>query len=276
MLVALGACRAPAPHFPGGVDLELAQSSGGTLFVPVVVNGQPRKFVIDTGASITAVTPTTARELRLAATGDTMLINDETVALVANLRTLSVGTAHHSDVRVAIVALPAAKRIDERFDGILGLDILGQYDVVVDLQRHRLVLHPPGHVAQTDGAQHMSQVRFERVRNGLVQLTAMLDDNPPIPAILDLGSQHTVVNSAGARWLAFNRSGYINGWRPKSIRIGDFEAYELDGWFLPVSDLPMFAGWGYASTPAVLLGVDLFADRMLVLAYQSGTLFVSR
>jgi len=277
MLVAvtLGACRPAAPRFPGGIELPLVQSHGGTLFVPVMVNGQPRKFIIDTGASITAVTPTTARELRLAATGDTILINDETIALVSTLRSLSVGAAHHTDVRVAIVALPAAKRIDERFDGILGLDFLGQYDVVVDLQRHKLNLHPPGHVAQTAGARQMSKVPFQRVRNGLVLLTAMLDDNPPIPAILDLGSQHTVVNSAGAHWLAFNRTGYINGWRPKAIRIGEFEVFEIEGFFMPVSDLPMFAGWGYASSPAVLLGIDLFEDRTLVLSYQSSTLFVS-
>ena len=271
VLLVLVACRGPRPpEFSGGVELQLAQSGHGTVFVPVVVNGRPLRFIFDTGATISAVTPATARALALVPDGST-LVNGVIEAQLATLKSLSVGSIRHDHVRVAIVALPEERRIDEHFDGVLGLDILSQHDVAIDMPRHRFVFYPPNHLAHSDAVRGMIRVPFTKGHYGLVELKVAFDERGSIPAFLDLGAQRTITNAVTANWI--EGGGPIDPERSsRGLTVGDVR---WNAFTVVVENLQIFEYWIRSDDLAVILGADLFRDRALVLAYQDSALFVA-
>jgi hypothetical protein len=271
VLALVGCFRPRPPEFAGGVELQLAQSRHGTVFVPVVVNGRPLRFIFDTGASISAVTPEVADALQLASDGTTK-VNGTIDARLTSFKTLAVGSIEYRDVRAAIIALPEEKRIDERFDGVLGLDILSHHDVAIDFPRHRVVFYPPNHLAHSDEVDGMIRVDFTKSRNGLVQFNVAFDERGPIPAFLDLGAQRTITNSVTANWIEGPGSGDPER-APRGLNLGDVRWEQFS---IIVEDLPIFDHWIRADELAVILGADLFRDRSVVLAYQDNALFVSR
>lgn len=273
VVVALVACRSPRPPvFSGGVPLQLDQSRHGTMFVPVSIDGHPLRFVFDTGATISAVTPTTARALALVPDGRT-LVNGKLEAQLATVKTLSVGTLRHDHVRIAIVDLPEERRIDEHFDGVLGLDILSQHDVAVDMPRGRYVFYPPNTLAHGDAVRGMIRVPFTKGHYGLIELRAAFDERRgALPAYLDLGAQRTITNTVTANWI--EGGGPLDPERSaRGLTVGDIR---WDQFSVVVEDLQIFEYWLRADDLAVILGADLFRDRSIVLAYQEGELFVAR
>jgi hypothetical protein len=241
------------------------------MFVPVVVNGRPLRFVFDTGATISAVTPATARALELVPDGKT-LVNGTIDAQLATLTTLSIGSLHHDHVRIAIVDLPEERRIDEHFDGVLGLDILSQHDVAVDVPRHRFVFYPPNQLAHGDVVQRMIRIPFTKGHHGLIEVQVAFDERGGIPAFLDLGAQRTITNPVTANWI--EGGGLIDPERSsRGLTVG---AVRWDQFSVVVEDLQIFAYWIRSDELAVILGADLFHDRALVLAYQDGAVFVAR
>ncbi|HEY1553821.1 MAG TPA: retropepsin-like aspartic protease [Kofleriaceae bacterium] len=272
-LLVLVACRSPRPpEFSGGVELALAQSWHGTVFVPVVVNGTALRFIFDTGATISAVTPETALALGLVPDGTTV-VNGTLQAKLATLKSLSVGSISHTHVRIAIVALPEERRIDEHFDGVLGLDILGRHDIAIDIPRHRFVFYPPNYLAHSDAVDGMIRVPFTKGQHGLVELKVSFDEKRGgIPAYLDLGAQRTITNPVTANWI--EGGGRIDPERSsRGLTVGDARWSDFA---IVVDDLQIFQYWIRSDDLAVILGADLFRDRELVLAYQDGALFVAR
>src|SRR5688572_3275306 len=73
--LAVAAChRHLPPEFPGGTHANLRVEKGHVL-VRADVHGQRLLFLVDTGASITSVTPAVARRLALVDTGLTVVRN---------------------------------------------------------------------------------------------------------------------------------------------------------------------------------------------------------
>ena len=272
-LVALVAgCRAPKPpSFVGGVPLPLTQSGRGTVFVPVVANGHPLRFVLDTGATITAVTPATAELLGLHGEGN-LLVNGTIPAQLTRIAALSVGTFQHANLRAAIVDLPEERRIDEHFDGVLGLDVLTQYDVAVDIPRKRLVFYAAGELTHSDIVEDMIRVDFQKSQSGLVEFKVDFDERGAVPAYLDLGAQRTFTNPATANWLVGPGNGAPER-KPRGLNLGEVR---WDQFSVVVEDLAIFAHWARYEDLAVIIGADLFVDRALVLAYKDSALFVAR
>lgn len=286
--IALGtlaaACARPLPpQLTGGSEAPMTITDNGSLLVPVVLYdrhdaaGQHHRFVVDTGASITALTPSAAEALGLAGT-DVLVVNegqDAALGRTATLPRLSVGGIAFDGLRVAIVDLPDMRRIDARIAGILGLDVLARHDVVIDLARGRLGLHPAGRIARSDAARAMARVPFDQSRYGLVVLAARFQDKPSMPAILDLGAQASVINLPAARMLTRHLYGSATNpeWGSTKLELSDLWI-ERRGFM--VQDLGVFRRLGVHEEPAILLGADLFRDRMVVLAYQDRAVYVSR
>jgi len=272
LLVVAVACRSPRPpEFTGGVELPLAQSLHGTVFVPVVIDGHPLRFIFDTGATISAVTPAIAHDLGLVSDGST-LVNGTIKAELATVQSLAVGSLDHRHVRIAIVALPEERRIDEHFDGVLGLDIFAQHDVAIDIPRKRFVFYPPDYLAHGDAVAAMIRVPFSKGHYGLVELKVSFDERAGVPAFLDLGAQRTITNKATANWI--EGGGPIDPEHSsRGLNIGEARWSDFT---VVVDDLQIFEYWIRDDDLAVILGADLFRDRALVLAYQDGALYVAR
>ena len=115
------------------------------MVVPVLLNeSRNTTLLFDTGASITVLSTELARSLGLsAAAGKTIRLKTvaaEVKAKVATLDSITVGGLSRSDFPVAVVDLNLGT--SGRFDGILGMDFLGNYTIRIDNQANRILLTP--------------------------------------------------------------------------------------------------------------------------------------
>lgn len=294
-VVGIAGCATPrpVPRFAGGVEVPLTISSRGTLIVPVSFGAaKVMPFVLDTAASITAVTPRTADELGVVMTDHTVTVYDSRgynpEAMLGTVPELSVGAVCHHHQRVAVVHLRAGDDVDVRYAGVLGLDVLRAHDVVIDFSRNVLGIHPSGDVAQDAAATGMVKTGFHRGRDNLMQLEVAIDGNPGVAAILDLGSQVTVLNSAAAALLGpgplidtqqADTGMTLTGVygqdlrRVRELMVGELA---LRHRLVVVADLPVFQRFGLANRPAIILGADLFAGRAVAIAFADRAIFLSR
>jgi clan AA aspartic protease (TIGR02281 family) len=120
-------------------------TSNGHMVVPVLLNeSRNTTLLFDTGASITVLSTKLAQSLGLsAAAGKTIRLKTvaaDVTARVATLDSITVGGLSRSDFPVAVVELDLDK--SGRFDGILGMDFLGNYTIRIDNQANRIFLTP--------------------------------------------------------------------------------------------------------------------------------------
>lgn len=279
----VGCTRPLPPRLVGGTELRLEITRDGTLLVPVTVydaagRAHAQAFVVDTGASITSLTPAAADALGLAR-GEPITINagaDEIAAFQTDLPGLAIGAARFDGVRIAVLELPEARRLGVSFAGVLGLDLLGRYDVEIDLARRRFALHPSGAAAMIARNRAMAQLPIERGRYGLVVLTARIEGYAAMPAILDLGAQWTVINRSAARSMTgFAIQGVTPVERTRYARLA-LADLAIDHRGFQVENLSVFRRLGVDGRPAMLLGADVFEGRSVVLAYRDRALYVSR
>lgn len=147
----VAACApAPPPTGPSGAiapSVVAIQLVGGSTFVSVQVNGRDEAalFLLDTGSSLTVLTPLYAK--RLGITVPTEVRRREltgigghkvSVPLVTVAR-LGVGSAVVENLTVGVYdAIPDAPAVD----GILGLDFLKRFTFTVDTSSKVLRLEP--------------------------------------------------------------------------------------------------------------------------------------
>ena len=120
-------------------------TTNGHMVVPVLLNeSKTTSLLFDTGASITVLSTELAQSLGLvAAAGKTIRLKTvaaDVKAKVATLDSITVGGLSRSDFPVAVVDLNLGT--SGRFDGILGMDFLGNYTIRIDNQANRIFLSP--------------------------------------------------------------------------------------------------------------------------------------
>ena len=264
LVLAAAACTRNVPATtppPGGASQKLDIASSGHLLVSAEIDGRPYAFVLDTGASVTSISTRAARELGIEPTGS-MRINNSIVAPTGSVGSLAISGVEHANVPIVILDVPDALATGAQ--GILGLDVLARHDIVVDFAGEQFGVYPAGTLVSS---RQLDLVEIEYGNNGLILLDVVLDDRT-IPAMLDLGAPISVLNrSAGA--LIGTRAPLTN----ISARTGDIELVPVRAL---VRDIGTFARLGYAQRPAIVLGTDVFEDRVLAISYRDRVASVSR
>jgi predicted aspartyl protease len=97
-------------------------------------------LTLDTGATNTVISRRLASSLSLQPVGTAFVqtVGSPVTAQVASLKSMRVGTAEVSDLRVIVHNFSN----DPRIEGLLGMDFLGRYQVGLDSQKQVLVLTP--------------------------------------------------------------------------------------------------------------------------------------
>ncbi len=139
--------QAPADSAAGEVAFELAGPNEAALIVPVEINGRaPVNFVLDTGATMTCIDVSLARELQLP---DQKTIGGVAIGALAagrietvQMDTLRLGNAVAYDILACKLDL-AALRTGFGAQGLLGLNFLKSFDVALDFERRVLTLTAP-------------------------------------------------------------------------------------------------------------------------------------
>jgi predicted aspartyl protease len=243
----------------------------GRLIAPVYINGRgPFRFLLDTGATHTAITVATAEQLGL--------IPD------ASARSSVQGVSGHVIVpRVYVEALVAgALRLDkvlvpclsgsalDGLDGVLGMDGLENLKVTADFARDQVL------ISRSTGRQAghgYAVVRGRLVSNRLFMVDARIA-GIPVKAIFDTGASHTLGNPALLAELAKRRNFRIDApiasvtdatatlqqgeihLTPRIDLAGGTDIRNTDVTF---SDFAVFKAWGLENQPAVLVGMDVLS-----------------
>ena len=139
--------QAPADTTAGEVKFELAGPNDAALTVPVYINGRgPINFILDTGATLTCIDVSLARELGLKDEGTMggVAIGVLSAGQLQTVRmdSLRIGRASAHNLAACRLDLEAL-RTALGVQGLVGLNFLKEFDVALDFDRRVLTLTAP-------------------------------------------------------------------------------------------------------------------------------------
>jgi hypothetical protein len=166
-------------------SLKLQKADGGIWLVPVLLNGAPKQLVLNTGNPVTRISSEAATELKMPAGKKDMIVGNRKFAPadqvhVTSLAFPNLGQFSDSDYLVA-------KDLAASIAGELGMDILGHFDIELDLANGAVNLfdatHCRGQIAAWKNASTV-ELPFAFDFSGLVRIKTKLD-GMELPALLD-------------------------------------------------------------------------------------------
>lgn len=166
---------------------------GSLVRLPVMVFGQTMYFILDTGTSVTTLDSRFADKLVRAGA----LVNETTSAEsvqsgVFNAPRMSIGGIEISIDRVICNDMSLQTMvIGEECDGIVGMDVLHQFSITIDLGKNEFVMTKTAvPSASGEKLQMVSQ-------DGLFQIRVAIDGKPPILLMIDTASNTAVSMNQG-------------------------------------------------------------------------------
>ncbi|USQ93672.1 retropepsin-like aspartic protease [Caulobacter sp. RL271] len=257
------------PGEPPLLILDASLDQDARLTVPVMINGQgPFQFVVDTGADRSVLTPGLAERLALPRGPDVIVhgVSGSIISTTARVAQLRTG-----DARLAEVVLPVLPYDRVGADGLLGVDILEDRNVVIDFRRKQLEVRRSQSISQLlRSSREVSVVADERF--GRLTIADSRIAGARSLAFIDSGGGVSIGNMALARAIAARRrrsSDMVQQARlltaggemqlgefrvVPSIVMGDLRITNIP---MAFADLHIFDVWNLNNRPAALLGVDV-------------------
>lgn len=151
------------------------REQGNNIVVRAQVNGKgPYEFILDTGASMSLVSPQLAKQLALNGTGQVTVHGVEGGAVRATtsqLASLAIGRASVADITVVIQPIPVLNR--KEIVGLLGQDYLNHFVMNLDTANKTVHLKPHG-AAKKSNQQKLAE--FQAVAPELQRLIKSVND----------------------------------------------------------------------------------------------------
>jgi hypothetical protein len=266
----------------------------GRLVTDVYINGQgPFSFLIDTASSTSLMFEHVRKQLDLGPSRPGHLlvygINDVTEALPVEPRSLTVAGEEIPGLTIGVLPESGANEPD----GVLGLDVLARYFVVLDRKAMRLKLLAPDPASAKpyeDWAQAKLTARpLRKFPIRFWYLTARINQRR-FTALFDLGAGATMMNWDAAEELGvhkrdFERNGPppeelqdVLGKSSPAVRIMNLDVglpgKTWDRQLAIVSDAPVFGYFDLDEKPAAIMGPGLLRDTSLAIDFTDGTLFL--
>jgi predicted aspartyl protease len=267
----------------------------GRLVTNVTINGQgPFSFLIDTASSTSLMFEHVRKKLNLGQSqpGNLLVygINDVSEAMPVRPHSLMVAGKEIKDLTIGVLPGSGA---DEP-DGVLGLDVLAHYFVVLDRDTMQLKLLAPG-AASTRPYEDWAQAKLtpRGLRKFPIRfwyLSARFNDERRFTTLFDLGAGTTMINWDAAEELGlhkkdFNRYGPppedlqdVLGKSSPAVRVTNMDL-ELTGktWerrLVMVSVAPAFDYFDLEERPAAILGSGLLDNTSLAIDFAAGRLYL--
>ncbi|MDE2264121.1 MAG: aspartyl protease family protein, partial [Gammaproteobacteria bacterium] len=236
----------------------------GRIVAPVMIDGRgPFRFVVDTGANHSTISPHLARVLGLIpAQGASMLVTgitgQEQLPWVP-IDLLQVGQIRIENLKMPVIETP----IMAGADGILGVAGLTSERIAVDFQHNEVW------ISRSRGGPvwDFLDIPAELTWGGLLMVPAHVGDIA-VEAVIDTGSPRTLGNVALRKALLQNMTkggeAKIYG-VTKEVSSGDMAlAPDIElgpatirSLSIIYSDIPIFKVWHLESKPAVIIGMDV-------------------
>ena len=288
MLCACGnAARIARPA--AGIPLELTDTQQ-IVVEASLYGGTPRPFLVDTGATVSVITPALRSELGFLAGDGTITEVRSAGGVMERVRAIDVerltlGGQEEHHVRFLVMDLSHVARVLGRpVAGILGKNLLARAPFVLDLPRHSL------RFGDLDG-DDLITMRFREAGNGLIRIEGALENKRGLAVIVDVGAGRSMLGEEALAWA---------GLRPRDLRFDPIEVLigahrrppivvrrhffgelslgkaRFDAPELAIGPLPILSELGMAQTPAMILGTDLLRDRVVVVDWPHRILKISR
>lgn len=235
----------------------------------------PHPFVVDTGATSSALSRTLATQLGLVDLSQDFVIVHGVAESGLHPTTQLKSIGFGGEVRQAPTVVVLKNQEGARsWSGVLGLDILGDYVAVFRKDPNILSLYQAGELTADhfDGWRSLD-VYHDTSLNRPYQLMFLnvLIDGVPMEALVDLGSSTPIINWAGARKLGYGDryqklredwiiEGASGRFRPESvIEVKQIQAGLLRSvGSLLVADTPALKELNRADKPLIILSTDFF------------------
>ncbi len=267
-----GSASAPATGAPRPLepqDLLLAcpttRDYVGRVLAAVMVDGRgPYRFIVDTGANDSTISPKLAAALGLALSSTKSLkiagVTGTEIVPSVPIESLRAGAMVIAHSQLPVVWSP----IMTGADGILGAAGLAQDSLLVDFLHNTVVIHTADDVGIPSG---YARVQATRLRSGLLSIPGEVG-GVPVDAIIDTGSPQTLGNMALYRALYSKPGtggqakvyGVTKQVRPGNVQVAptvDLGAIRIGNAVLVYGDFPIFEVWGLTEHPAIILGMDV-------------------
>ena len=261
-LASPAAMEAPKAEPPGPAIDELAfeRDRYDRMTVPVSIGEHgPYRFLVDTGAQASVVTPRIRDEAGLAFEGKARLVAMGSSAVVDTfaLDRLAFAGREQSDLTVALLE---ARHIGA--DGILGLDALQSMRVLIDFRERSIALADADAGSNARGYEIV--VRAKR-KLGQMIITDARIDGIRTAVVIDTGAQTSHGNTALRRRLRARGTQEllvtdVHGFQSTSevalARSMQLGRLTMTGVPISYSDSPVFAELGLADKPTLILGIQ--------------------
>src|ERR1700730_9639326 len=165
----------------------------GRVVVPVMINGHgPFRFIVDTGANHSTISPELARRLGLTPSEAPSIVLDG-ITRTAQVSFVTIDRLQAGDLTSEGTALPVVwAPLMAGADGILGAAGLAEKSLVIDFQRNRVAIS-----RRIDSAVRENSIKLHgfRLSHGLIALDARVG-RVPVRAVIDTGADRTMGNLA--------------------------------------------------------------------------------
>ena len=280
LVIALLSGLAACGHPPQPVKLTLGPQR--ELLVQAEVNGEPAILELDTGASTTSFVSRAKPRLHLRGFMPTAGAGAGGTLAHAGWVYITKLVIAGETLRGLGAVLLAGGGGHGAIDGLLGMDVLGDFALEVDLRAMRVVLHDRGDTSFV--GPDLVATDYRALPGGQVALEVTVAGHPAT-AVLDLGANRTFANrrtglapdddhatisaaiGADRNRLTFHAASDV------AIAVGPLTLEARSVW---INDLPIFQTFGLADRPALVLGTDVLAGRRIVIDPFRHRVYVSR
>ena len=259
-----------------GAAVPVTVATTGHATVPVNGTFGVRQFVFDTGAEGSAVYAGFADQVGLKQSGSESLQGQ-------------TGSAEVPLIRLEFLDLDGTRkgpieavRLDPRADGvplagIIGLDVFGDRTVDFDFPRRALALLAPG---ERPSGLNGPGIQATATTGNLLMVPVRIGRTDAV-AVIDTGARKTRINWKLGRALGLDPAALARGetvqgatnaaietgaTRVRDVRLGHRALSDAP---VLVADLPVFAAFGVADKPAIILGLDWLDQTRLVIDFPA-------
>jgi predicted aspartyl protease len=291
-LVLLLALTAPA-HALLPAQQPYRLDRDGRLSTDVYLDGQgPFSFLIDTASSRTVIFEHVRARLELSRSQPQQLLvyGINTVAEALPVKPKELRLAGESIHGPTLAVLPG---VSLGPDGVLGVDVLARYFVVLDREKMLLKLLPPGEESARGFARWTrAELMLRSLKNLPIQFWYLRTrfNGRSLTALFDMGAAITMLNWQAAERLGVRKARFahygppptllqdILGKHAPALRMDDLSialsGKEWQKQTAIIADAPVFDFFDLEEAPAAIVGPGLLRDTSLAIDFAGRNLYV--
>jgi predicted aspartyl protease len=252
-----------------------------------LANGHPVTLILDTGAQGTVLTPSAAARIgaqrpRIEFSRQLRGISGDLRSHEVELRSFNAGSIALPWHRLSVAPVTTAQVFATPLDGLLGADVLSDFDIDLDLAHHELKFYEKQTcpTAAPDWAEPYISLSAGLSRGVHLFFPVQLDGRS-LTAFIDTGAQITTISTAAARAIGVSESllssdepstaqGIAAG--PLPARLHRFATLKVGP--LVIARPEMLVADVKVNDADMVLGIDFLLQRRLWLSYGSRRVFL--